>query len=77
MNTYIREIDGKWYAFGGSPFNAQVYSIGRDNPTKSSCGMCWCAKWVESGIKYVASPSPSRRAAIQKARRAGEYKGEA
>ena len=75
MDTYIREIGGKWYAFGGSPSNAQVYSIGRDNPAKSSGGTCWCAKWTEEGIEYVASPSPSKQAAMQKARRAGRYRG--
>lgn len=30
--TYIREIDGKWYAFAADPDNCQVYSIGKDNP---------------------------------------------
>ena len=75
MATYIRNIDDKWYAFEGDIKKNQVYSIGADNPEQSGCR--WCARWTDKGIKYVASGSPTRKAAYQKARRHGEYKGEA
>lgn len=70
MKTYITCIDGKWYAFAGDPNNNQVYSIGNDSPRD---GNCWFAKWTDAGIKYIASPSPSRSAAYSKAKRHGEY----
>lgn len=70
--TYISEIDGKYYAFSANVEQNQVYSIGRDNPESGR----WCAKWNSAGIKYVASASPSRAAAVAKARRAGDYQGE-
>lgn len=73
MNTYIRQIDGKWYAFGADKDNNMVYSIGSDCPD----GGVWYGSWTDSGIKYVAYSSPSRRAAYQKARRCGKYSGEA
>lgn len=69
--TYIREIDGRWYAFEG--VRTTVYSIGADNPKD---GGQWFARWTDAGIKYVASPSASRNAAYQKARRHGNYGGE-
>ena len=69
--TYIKNIDGKWYAFEGDLRKNQVYSIGSDNPADGR----WCANWCDSGIKYVASPSPTRQAAYQKARRHGIYGG--
>lgn len=69
--TYIREIDGKWYAFAANPDNGQVYSIGRDNPKDGQ----WFAGLTDSGIKYVASPCPSRRAAYMRAMRNGSYGG--
>ena len=74
MKTYITCIDEKWYAFAGDPNNNQVYSIGNDCPHDN--GTCWFAKWTESGIKYVASASPTRNAAYKKAHRHGEYNGE-
>lgn len=46
--TYIREIDGKWYAFSANPDNGQVYSIGKDNPKDGR----WFANLTNSGIKY-------------------------
>ena len=70
--TYIREIDGKWYAFAASPNNGQVYSIGRDCP---SDGGNWFAGLTDCGIKYVASASPTRKAAYERARRNGYYGG--
>lgn len=76
MKTYITEIDGKWYAFAGDANNNQVYSIGSDNPTKDSGAERFFAKWTDAGIKYVSNPSPSRNAAYNKAKRAGEYSGE-
>ena len=72
-DTYIKFIDGRWYAFGYDSRNYQVYSIGRDDPAE--CG-CWFARATDSGIKYVASSSPSRHAAYMKARRNGHYCGE-
>ena len=70
MKTYIANIDDKWYAFGEFG-DSQFCSIGRDAPKK-----CWCvANRSEGGIKYVASPSASRQAAYQKAKRYGEYSG--
>ena len=69
--TYIREIDGKWYAFAADPDNGQVYSIGKDNPDHGR----WFGRLTDSGIKYVASASPTRKAAYQKASRNGTYGG--
>lgn len=72
MKTYIKNINGNWYAFGGSTKEDQVFSIGAD------CGdnYRWVARWNDAGIQYVARWSPSRHAAYYKARRAGEYCGE-
>ena len=69
--TYISEIDGKWYAYEGDERKNQVYSIGRDDPETG----VWVSRWTDSGIMYVASASPNRAAAAQKARRHGEYCG--
>lgn len=71
IKTFIREIDGKWYAYEANERNGQVYSIGADCPERGR----WFARWTDSGIKYVASASPSRDAAYRKARRYGEYGG--
>ena len=70
--TYITQIDGKWYAFEGDSAKHQVYSIGADEPKEGR----WMANWTDAGIQYVASPSTTRRAAYQKARRHGVYSGE-
>lgn len=72
-NTYISNIDGKWYAYGGSESKHQVYSIGSDRPKD---GGLWAAHWTDAGIKYVATASPTRNAAYKKARRWGNYCGE-
>lgn len=72
MNTYITKIDGRWYAFAGDLQKDQVYSIGADNPEDGT----WCARWNDTGIKYVATYSSSRSGAYQKARRYGNYCGE-
>lgn len=74
MNTYVACIRDKWYAFAGDPGRDQVYSIGKDCPPPS-VGSRWYAVWTEYGIQYVASPSPSRRAAIAKAKRWGRFEG--
>ena len=63
---YIARIAGKWYAFEKRGY--QVFSIGRDNPKSGR----WMANFNEEGIKYVSSPSPTRNAAYQRARRAAE-----
>lgn len=70
MKTYIRKIDGKWYAFAGH--QNQVYSIGRDDPKE---GGHWFASWTKQGVRYVSTASPNRRAAVAKAKRHGEYCG--
>ena len=71
LKTAIKCIDGKWYAFAF--YESEVYSIGADNPKD---GGRWYALRTDSGITYVARPSPSRKAAYQKARRNGFYDGE-
>lgn len=76
IRTYISKIDGQYYAFAGDTVNDQVYSIGRDRPPKLSGTGCYFARWSNSGITWVASPSPSRNAAYAKARRHGDYFGE-
>lgn len=70
--TYIKQIDGKWYAFAGEYQKNQVYSIGHDNPKG---GRRWFASWTNSGIQYVATASPNRSAAYHKAHRNGIYCG--
>lgn len=72
MNTYITEINDKWYAYEGDLERDQVYSIGRDNPRENGR---WMARWTDEGIKYVSSASPNRKAAVAKARRYGNYCG--
>lgn len=68
--TYIKQIDGEWYAFEGDSDANEVRSIGRDNPpAHTDCDRYW-AKWSDAGIKSVASPSKTRRAAYSKAKRA-------
>lgn len=74
--TYVKQIDGKWYAFAANYEDYQVFGIGRDCPPVSSGCYCYCAKWTDNGIKNVATPSPSRAAALKKARRHGEFGGE-
>lgn len=76
MKTYIQMIDGKWYAYAASSEQYQVYSIGNDNPPRETGGSRYVARWTDAGVKYVASPSPSRDAAYRKARKHGEYSGE-
>ena len=72
MKTYIKNIDGHWYAFAADETKNQVHSIGADSPRNGT----WCSRWTDSGIRYVATRSPSRSAAYQKAKRYGEYAGE-
>lgn len=71
-STRIKEIDGRWYAFKYDSDRGQVMSIGADCPKHGN----WFARATDTGIQYVATPSPSRRAAYQKARRHGAYGGE-
>lgn len=74
MDTYIRKINGQWYAFEGrqGKNGYQALSIGADDPESGR----WFGPWTDDGISYVATPSPNRKAAYQKARRAGNYCGE-
>jgi len=77
MKTYIQQIEGKWYAYAADESKYQVYSIGSDSQGAIDSGArCYVARWTDSGVKYIASPSPSRNAAYQKAHRHGEYNGE-
>ena len=71
--TYIKEIDGKWYAFECNTESGNVYSIGNDDPRE---GGRWFARLTDDGIKYVARSCPTRNAAYRKARRYGKYCGE-
>lgn len=73
MNTYIKKIENLWYAFG-SYGNYQVISIGNDCPKEG--GLWFAQGFTDGAIKYVASGSPTRSAAYQKARRHGNYQGE-
>ena len=63
---YITQIDGKWYAFQHKHGN--IYSVGRDIPR----GGRWTAWMTPEGVRYVATPSPTRNAAYMKAKRACE-----
>ncbi len=72
VRTYIQQIDGKYYAFAGDDILYQVYSIGADSPAEGR----WFARWTDSGIKYVSSPSPNKASAKKKAKRHGDYFGE-
>ena len=76
LKTYVTKINGEWYAFAGDTSKDQVYSIGKDQPPKGSGGYCYFASWSDSGIPYVATPSPNRKAAVAKAKRNGDYFGE-
>ena len=76
MKTYIQKIDGKWYAYAADEKSYQVRSIGRDNPDPTTGGRAFVARWTAAGVQYVSSPSPSRRAAYDRARRHGKYGGE-
>ena len=74
MDTYIKKIGNLWYAFGSYRDTYQVISIGGDCPKE---GGLWVAQgFTDEAIKYVASGSPTRSAAYQKARRYGNYCGE-
>lgn len=75
--TMIANIDGNWYAFSVSSDRNNVYSIGRDCPKEGSRYLYWTARFTASGIKYVATPSPTRTAAYKKAVNNGHYIGEA
>ena len=76
LKTYITKINGEYYAFAGDTAKDQVYSIGADQPPQDSGGCCYFAGWSTCGIPYVATPSPNRKAAVAKAKRHGEYRGE-
>lgn len=71
LKTAIKKIGEGWYAFAFDAGN--VYSIGADSPKD---GGRWFGKLSDAGIQYVSTPSPTRNAAYQKARRNGEYAGE-
>ena len=71
--TYIREINGAWYAYEWDKFHGRVMSIGNDNPRDKGR---WIASRSDEGIRYVATASPTRDAAYRKARRWGTYIGE-
>jgi hypothetical protein len=68
MKSYIRKIDGEWYAFLGDEKDGRIYT--------PRYGNWWTASWTDEGIKYICPKSASRNAAYQKARRLGKYQGE-
>lgn len=81
QETYIRQIDGRWYAFGAwsysdasmtPDFGEQVCAIGEDAPMDHNAH--FVADWCDSGIKSV-SHGTSRSAAYKRAKRHGEYCG--
>lgn len=61
----IFDIDGKYYAVEMCD-EYQVLSIGSDNPPE---GGRWTAPATDAGIKYVATPCPTRAAARARIRR--------
>lgn len=69
MDTYIKKIDGAWYAFG---LNAEgkVFSIGRDCPAS---GGLFEGDLTDEGIKFVAKPMTKNQTARNKARRYGNF----
>ena len=69
--TYIRQIEGKWYAFAGDEMRMQVYSIGPDSPE----GGWRSGSWTDAGIKQAAYSCKTRSGAYQKAKKYGEYQG--
>ena len=71
MKTFISNINDKWCAYAAD--KDRVFSIGKDCPKRSGV---WTARWNASGVLYVATPSPTRQAAYQKAKRHGDYYGE-
>ena len=71
LKTAIKLIDGNWYAFAYR--DNEVYSIGNDRPKD---GGYWFARCNDGGIRYVATPSPTRKSAWAKAHRHGTYTGE-
>lgn len=73
MKTYVAKVNGLWYAVEYSQMQDQVYSIGNDCPRM---GGRWVADATEDGVRYVAQPSPSRKAAYAKSCRHGMYGGE-
>ena len=77
MYTCITKINGRWYAYAVDHAKRQVQSIGKDsNGAKRQGGYAYIAHWDTVGIRYVATSSPSRAAAYQKAKRHGDYFGE-
>lgn len=67
-NCAIWEIDGQFYPVQNL-VEGQVTDIGgRDAPAQRSTS--WFANATESGVKYVASGSPTRAAALARIRRA-------
>ena len=63
----IAEIDGEFYPYQRWGNSSIVDIGGRDRPAN---GGHWTARETESGIKYVASGSPSLKAALMRIRRA-------
>lgn len=73
-NCAIWEIDGEFYPVQNLG-DGQVMDIGgRDAPAQR--GTRWFANATESGVKYVASGSPTRSAALARIRRAFPNEGE-
>ena len=66
----IWEIDGEFYPIQNMDETTVVDIGGRDAPSKTSGASHWFARRSESGVKYVASGSPTRAAALARIRRA-------
>lgn len=75
MYTYTTNIEGRWYAFGYFPEKKEICSIGSDCPRVRNGKGRWFAMATREKILDIVSPSKSQANAINKARRAGEYKG--
>lgn len=80
-NTGIRKIDGFWYSFGYCEYSdtrpPQVFAIGADAPNSGKA----IANFCDAGIKDIATPQKTRKAAAEKAKRynslyGGEFLGE-
>ena len=67
-NCAIWEIDGKFWPVQNFGDNQVTDIGGRDAPAQP--GTRWVAGRSESGVKYVASPSPTKKAALARIVRA-------
>ena len=71
LSTYVREIDGKYYAYAQESLRHHVYQIGSDVKD----GVRKFADITNEGILSIISPSDNYKDAAEKAVRAGFYRG--